>query len=142
MIRTDTEYQQARSRLLEEKKRLAEHEARITGMGLGPSEIKRALDPLRSFTMQLEEEIEAYERMQRGSFEPICNLSGLGRLLIAARVYRNISQRELAKRLDVHESQVSRDERNEYRSITVERASRILNVLGVELLSEMRTSPE
>lgn len=142
MIRTDTEYQQARSRLLEEKKRLAEHEARIKEMGLGPSEIKRALDPLRSFTMQLEEEVEAYERMQRGSFEPIRNLSGLGRLLIAARVYRNISQRELAKRLDVHESQVSRDERNEYRSITVERASRILDVLGVELLSEMRTSPE
>jgi hypothetical protein len=42
----------------------------------------------------------------------------------------------------VRESQASRDERNEYRSITVERASRILDVLGVELLSEMRTSPE
>jgi len=142
MIRTEAEYQQARSRLLEEKRRLAEHEARIKEMGLGPDAIKRALDPLRSFTMQLEEEVEAYERMQRGSFEPIRNLAGLGRLLIAARVYRNISQRELAKRLDVHESQVSRDERNEYRSITVERASRILDVLGVELLSEMRTSPE
>jgi len=142
MIRTEAEYQQARARLLEEKRRLAEHEARIKEMGLGPGEIKRALDPLRSFTMQLEEEVEAYERMQRGSFEPIRNLAGLGRLLIAARVYRNISQRELAKRLDVHESQVSRDERNEYRSITVERASRILDVLGVELLSEMRTSPE
>ena len=142
MIRTGAEYEQARSRLLDEKKRLSEHEARIKEMGLGPAEIKRAIDPLRSFTLQLEEEVEAYERMQRGSFDPIRNLAGLGQLLIAARVYRNISQRDLAKRLGVHESQVSRDERNEYRSITVERASRILDLLGIELLSETRPTPD
>jgi ribosome-binding protein aMBF1 (putative translation factor) len=141
MIRTDSEYQQARSRLLDEKKRLHEHEVRIKEMGLGPAEIKRAIDPLRSFTMQLQEEVEAYERMQRGSFEPIRNLAGVGRLLVAARVFRKLSQRDLARRLGVHESQVSRDERNEYRSITVERAGRILDVLGVELLSEMRPTP-
>lgn len=140
MIRTDGEYQQARSRLLEEKRRLSEHEARMKERGLGPAELKRAIDPLRSFTLQLEEEVEAYERMQRGSFEPIVNLAGLGRLLIAARVFRKVSQRDLAQRLGVHESQVSRDERNEYRSITVERANRILDVLGVELFSEMRPS--
>jgi hypothetical protein len=35
----------------------------------------------------------------------------------------------------VHESQVSRDERNEYHGVTVERASRILDALGVDLHS-------
>jgi transcriptional regulator with XRE-family HTH domain len=79
--------------------------------------------------------MEAYERAQRGSFESVTNLHGLGRLLIGARIYRGLSQRELAARLGVHESQVSRDERNEYGSITVERASRILEALGVELVS-------
>jgi len=98
--------------------------------------------PLRSFTLQLDEEVEAYERMQRGSFEPIENLAGLGRLLIAARIFRKISQRDLGKMLGVHESQVSRDERNEYRSITVERASRILDVLGARLTSELRPLSE
>lgn len=44
--------------------------------------------------------------------------------------------------LGVHESQVSRDERNEYRSITVERANRILEVLRVQLTSEMRPVPD
>jgi DNA-directed RNA polymerase specialized sigma subunit len=142
MIRTDADYQQARARLLDEKKRLSEHEARLKERGLGLVELKRALDPLRSFTLQLDEEVEAYERMQRGSFEPIENLAGLGRLLIAARIFRKISQRDLAKMLGVHESQVSRDERNEYRSITVERASRILEVLRVRLTSEMRPLPD
>ena len=78
MIRTDAEYEQARSRLLDEKKRLSEHEARMKEMGLGLGEIRPATSPLRSFTLQLEEEVEAYERMQRGSFEPIRNLAGLG----------------------------------------------------------------
>jgi ribosome-binding protein aMBF1 (putative translation factor) len=142
MIRTDAEYHEARARLLEERRRLGEHEARMKEMDLSAAERKRALDPLLSFSAQLEEEIEAYERAQRGSFEPLTNLHGLGRLLIGARIYRGLSQRELAARLGVHESQVSRDERNEYRSITVERASRILETLGVEMVAEVRPGPK
>ncbi len=42
-------------------------------------------------------------------------------------------QRELARRLDVHESQVSRGERNEYFGITLERAVKILDALNVRL---------
>lgn len=142
MIRTDAEYQDARARLLEERKRLSEHEARMKEMDLSAAERKRALDPLLSFSARLEEEMEAYQRAQRGSFESITNLHSLGRLLIGARIYCGLSQRELATRLGVHESQVSRDERNEYRSITVERASRILETLGVELVSELRPGPK
>jgi ribosome-binding protein aMBF1 (putative translation factor) len=141
MIRTDAEYQEARARLLEERRRLGEHEARMKEMNLSAAKRKRALDPLQSFSAQLEEEMEAYERAQRGSFESTTNLHGLGRLLIGARIYRRISQRELASRLGVHESQVSRDERNEYGSITVERASRILGALGVEMVSELEPGP-
>lgn len=142
MIRTDAEYQEARARLLEERRRLSEHEARMKEMDLSAAERKRALDPLQSFSAQLEEEMEAYERVQRGSFESTTNLRGLGRLLIGARIYRGLSQRELAALLGVHESQVSRDERNEYGSITVERASRILEALGVELVSELKPGPK
>jgi len=142
MIRTDAEYQEVRARLLEERRRLSEHEARMKEMDLSAPERKRALDPLQSFSAQLEEEMEAYERAQRGSFESTTNLRGLGRLLIGARIYRGLSQRELAALLRVHESQVSRDERNEYGSITVERASRILEALGVELVSELKPGPK
>jgi transcriptional regulator with XRE-family HTH domain len=69
----------------------------------------------------------------RGEFEELRNFHGIGRLLIAARISKSVSQRELADRLGVHESQVSRDERNEYQGITVERANRILESLGIEL---------
>lgn len=142
MIRTDAEYEEARRRLVDERRRIGEHESRLKGMRLGAAELKRALDPLRSFSIQLEEEVEAYERMQRGSFEPIADLRDIGRLLVAARIYRRMSQRELAAQLDVHESQVSRDERNEYRSVSVERAARILDVLDVGITLRMRSMEE
>jgi len=48
-----------------------------------------------------------------------------------------VTQRELAKRLEVSESQVSRDERNEYHGITVDRAQRVLDALGVEVTTEV-----
>jgi len=54
---------------------------------------------------------------------------------VALRIALGLTQRELAERLGVHESQVSRDERNEYHAVTVERASRILDALGVDLRS-------
>jgi transcriptional regulator with XRE-family HTH domain len=48
-----------------------------------------------------------------------------------------MSQRELARRLNVHESQVSRDERNEYFGITLERAVKILETLHVRLRTKV-----
>jgi transcriptional regulator with XRE-family HTH domain len=64
-------------------------------------------------------------------------LRGLGQLLIALRVAQGISQRELARRLGVHESQVSRDERNEYFGITLERAVKVLDALNVRLRTKV-----
>jgi hypothetical protein len=41
----------------------------------------------------------------------------------------------------VHESQVSRDERNEYFGITLERAIRILDALNVRLHTRVEITP-
>ena len=83
----------------------------------------------------------AYERLQRREFDEIEDLRGLGPMLIAVRIAQGVSQRELAKRLDVHESQVSRDERNEYFGITLERAARVLDALGARLRSQVKLVP-
>jgi hypothetical protein len=135
MIRNEAEYQEATRRLREERSRLADHQARFEQMGLGPAEVKRALDPLRAFHEQLVEEVDSYERLKRGDIAEIMNLHGLGHALVALRIALGLTQRQLAERLSVHESQVSRDERNEYHGITVERASRILDALEVRLWS-------
>jgi DNA-binding Xre family transcriptional regulator len=137
MIRSETEYQEAVKRAGEEAARLKEQHAKLKELDLSKEEIKRALDPMRSFHEQLQEEIGSYERLKRGEFDEVQNFEGLGRLFVALRIAKGISQRELAERLGVHESQVSRDERNEYRGITVERANRLLEALQVELTSSV-----
>jgi transcriptional regulator with XRE-family HTH domain len=96
---------------------------------------------MESFYLQFKEEVESYERLKRGEFEELDNLRGLGHLLIALRIAQGVSQRELAKRLEVHESQVSRDERNEYFGVTLERAGRILEALNVRLRTRVEVEP-
>jgi len=141
MIRNETEYQEASARLAEERNRLGEHRTRLKEAGLSDEEIKRVIDPMESFHLQLKEEVESYERLKRGEFEELENLRGLGQLLISLRIAQGVSQRELAKRVGVHESQVSRDERNEYFGITLERAIKILDALGVRLHTTVAIEP-
>jgi ribosome-binding protein aMBF1 (putative translation factor) len=141
MIRSESEYQEAVKRLSEEQKRLVEHRARLKETGLTDEEIKRVIDPMESFYLQFKEEVDSYERLKRGEFEELDNLRGLGHLLIALRIAQGVSQRELAKRLEVHESQVSRDERNEYFGVTLERAGRILEALNVRLRTRVEVEP-
>ena len=54
-----------------------------------------------------------------------------GGLLIGLRIAQGISQIELAKRLGVSEAQVSKDEKNEYHGVSVEKTQRIIDALGV-----------
>ncbi len=142
MIRNESEYREAVERLTAEKQRIAAQKAELEKTGLAPDEAKRVLDPMRSFHLQLQEEVESYERLKRGEFAEIRNLRGVGHLLIALRIARGLSQRQLAERLGVHESQISRDERNEYHGITLDRAARVLDALGVELRSTVQVPAE
>lgn len=141
MIRNETEYKEAVARLGEERKRLTEHVNRLKEAGLTPDEIKRAIDPMESFHLQFKEEVESYERLKRGEFDDLDNFRGFGHLLIALRIAQGISQRDLARRLGVNESQISRDERNEYFGITLERAMKILDALNVRLRTTVEIEP-
>ena len=142
MIRNESEYQVGVGRLRDEAAWLADQERLLREKGLSDEQLKNALDPVRSFHRGLKEEVAAYERLRRGEFDPLMNLGGFGRLLVSLRVFKGVSQRELAERLGVHESQVSRDERNEYRGVTLERAGRVLAALGAELTTTVEAAGE
>lgn len=130
MIRTESEYKSAIERLEKDRDFLAAQKSQFQAKGMTQREIDRAMQPSVSFHEQLKEEVDAYERIVRGDISPIEDLSSLGRMLIGLRIASRITQRELASRLGVSEAAVSRDERNEYHGITVERAQRVLNALG------------
>lgn len=137
MIRNESEYQQAVERVVAEKQRLVEHCNSWAEQGFTVEQVAKLREPLESFHMQLAEEVEAYEGLKRGQIRDFENLVGLGQALIGLRIARRMTQRQLAEQLGVAESSVSRDERNEYHGITVERANRVLEALGVRLVSHV-----
>jgi DNA-binding XRE family transcriptional regulator len=136
VIRNEREYGNAVRRIMDEENRIKEHRAALAKEDYTAEQIKRALDPLLSFHLQLKEEVESYERLKRGDLGELSNLHGLGMTLIGLRIALGLTQREFAKKLGANETQISRDERNEYHGITVERASQILDHLGVTLRSQ------
>lgn len=138
MIRSDVEYREALSRLAQEKQHLALQETRLKDMGLSSEEVARAMEPVSSFHLGISEEVATYEKLKRGELDAIRDLRELGKLLIGARIARGLTQRELAERLGVHESQVCRDERNEYHGVSVERAAAVLAALGIVLTIQMQ----
>ena len=141
MICDEPGYREAVQRLEAERARLQAHTERLLSEGLDEEQLKRALDPFRAFSLQLEEEVQYYERLKRGDMGDLDNLHGLGRSLVALRIALGLTRREFAQRLNVAESQVSRDERDEYHGITIERVSRILDALGVRLHSTFEPLP-
>ena len=143
MIHNEKEYAEAINRLTEENDRLSLYRKRLKEEGLSAEAVQRVVDPMESFHLQLKEEVESYERLKRRDFDELDNFRGFGHMLISLRIAQGITQRELAKRLGVHESQVSRDERNEYFGITLERAMKVLAALHVRLRTtvEIETPP-
>lgn len=141
MIRSEREYKEALGRLRQDEEVIALQREKLEGLGLSEEEVRRALEPMLSFRAQLEEEVEWYERVRRRDFGVIRDLSAVGTLLIALRIANGLSQKELAGRLGVSEAQVSRDERNEYHGITVDRAQRVLDAMGETLSSHVEDKP-
>jgi DNA-binding Xre family transcriptional regulator len=141
MIRSEKEYREALERLRQDEEVLALQKEKLQGLGLSEEEVRRALEPMLSFRAQLEEEVEWYESVRRRDFGIIRDLGAVGTLLIALRIANGLSQRQLAEKLGVSEAQVSRDERNEYHGITVDRAQRVLDAMNETLTSRVEDKP-
>lgn len=137
MIRNEKEYKEAIARLKEDKDIISKQRAAFKKLNLIAEEIDRAMEPSLCFHEQLKEEVEWYERVKRKDFMTIYSLQQIGQLLIALRIASGLTQKDLAKCLGVAEAQVSRDERNEYHGITVERAQKIMDMFGVHLKTSL-----
>jgi DNA-binding XRE family transcriptional regulator len=141
VIRNEAEFKEVLRRLDEDRKFVEEQRTALAAQGLTPGEVDRAIAPLLSFQAQLAEEVDWYKSVRNRQFPIIRRLTQLGRLLIALRIANGLTQRELAERLGVSEAQVSRDERNEYHGITLERAQRVLDALQASLTTQVDDSP-
>ena len=77
-------------------------------------------------------EVSLFEKLRLGKVKAIPRfpVEQRGKVLICLRIAKGWNQRRLAAALGVTEAQISRDERNEYRGISLERYARVLDILG------------
>lgn len=63
MIENQSEFDRTVSKLNEAHVRLKEQEIALRERGLSEDHIRRALDPMRSFYLQLEQEVANYQKL-------------------------------------------------------------------------------
>jgi transcriptional regulator with XRE-family HTH domain len=142
MIKTEKAYRDALKAIeIMENDELAKEERRWVSKGASPEALKVILGPMRAKLADLKLEVDIFERNRAGDLSRFDDLADVGFALIGARLARGLSQRELAERLEVHESQVSRDERHEYQGITVDRLRTLCDVLEVDVNPFVRLRP-
>lgn len=133
MIKTQTEYAEMKRRLVEEEQTLVRQRETLIAAGLTSEQLEAAMEPLLDFYEQLKEEIGFYERIMSKDFSALQTFESVGRLLIALRIAQNMSQAELAAKLGVSPSVVSRDEKDEYHGASKEKITRVAKALGYRL---------
>ncbi len=133
MIKSEPAYQKAVEKLKDDENYIAQERKRFQEMNLSPENVEIAIQSLVSFHEQLKSEVEYYEKIKRGTFNPIHKFTDIGRTLIAFRIYKNISQKELAERLGVSAAQISRDERHEYYGATTEKIENVMQAMGMRV---------
>ncbi len=88
-------------------------------------------DAIRSQVADLEDQLQEYESLKAGHFEPVQLdvISQLPDVLIKARISRGLSQKDLAQKLHVKEQQIQRYEATDYASASLTRIREVASVL-------------
>jgi hypothetical protein len=146
MIKTQREYEQAQQTLAQWRASGERLRASIEAAGMSPEHVEMCMAPHLTMQDQMEGELAWYDRARRGDIIPLPTLARIGLSLIALRLAKGLTQRQLAERLGVNEAQVSKDERNDYHGISVERAQRIIDAMEgsvtVTVSTEIPSKPE
>lgn len=140
MIRTESGYRDAKEELEELRKRIEGRRAQLKEQGASEEEIEEKLSEMVSRENDLQKEVTTFERREKGDLWPLENLEDIHRWLIGGRIAKRWSLSDLARELDTSVQQVSRDEKKEYSGVSVSRAQRILDKLGIEFQAEVSGS--
>jgi hypothetical protein len=130
LIRTPAERRVARREHTNLESLIARQQARLPELGFSAEQVELLHVNLKKRFAVLTGRLEAYKALSGGEVDVEVSLSGLGTRLVQLRVASGMTQRELAKRLGVNDTQVSRDERTVYAGVTLKRAVRVLEALG------------
>ena len=100
-----------------------------------PKAAKAMRAGLRSQLDDLEAEVAEYDALRQGKITSLEaeSIVGIGAALIKARIVRNLTQKELAERLELAEQQVQRYESTQYHGVATERLQQVADALRLSV---------
>ncbi|WP_175482540.1 helix-turn-helix domain-containing protein [Thermoflavimicrobium dichotomicum] len=135
-IHSEQQYVKAKKELEENEQYRAEELRKMQEEGYTPEMIGIAFCQLDCVLSGLRRDVREYEDVVSGNFDKEkVTIDELGSHLIKLRIWKGLSQTELAERLGVSPAQVCKDEKNEYQNISMRKLNRILQALHVEKLT-------
>ncbi|WP_139179418.1 helix-turn-helix domain-containing protein [Lihuaxuella thermophila] len=133
MIITENAYRESKKMIASWEEGIRKLQDRWRREGLTQEEIDSLTLAHSHLTMKIQAEIQEYEAIKRGEFDMTCNFENIGQQLVRFRIWKGLSQSELAERLGVTPQQVSKDERNGYARASSEKIRQVLEALGIEV---------
>lgn len=132
MIKNQKQAAIARERLAELNKSLTELQAKQKN--LSSAEYELGINSLNYIIEELQNDIHKYDLLLKGDINSLQakELGDINKILIAARIAKKISQKNLAAMLDTQEQQIQRYEATDYESATWTRIQEIAFALGLK----------
>ncbi|MBX9460257.1 MAG: XRE family transcriptional regulator [Brevundimonas sp.] len=111
----------------------SDHVLRSILAGMPSEVIEGVRRSLRTEHRELSDRLDAYRRGKSGEFDALKQQAGNdpGAFLIAARLIRGLSQKDLARKLGLREQAIQRWEAERYRSINLANYQKVAQTLGV-----------
>ncbi|HEX8465533.1 MAG TPA: helix-turn-helix transcriptional regulator [Abditibacterium sp.] len=142
MLQNEREYQNTKAQLARLEAARREAEAKLELRPDLPEMVRRGhLNGISLLIGDLETQLSEYEQLRDGQVKSLsldAVLTQLPETLVRARIARGWTQKELALALGTSEQQVQKDEAGAYAKASLEKLSRIAQVLGVSLSGRAR----
>lgn len=123
----------------------------IKTMEIANSEVKMDFIQNRQYVLfkgrlkEISKEIEEYERLTSNNLEflEFCSeKDDIKKAIMCFRIASGLTQKDIADKIEIHESQIQRYEQRDYLNASFERIIQLLNVLGVEIVLKKTFKPK
>jgi ribosome-binding protein aMBF1 (putative translation factor) len=140
MIKNDKQYRIAKAQARRFDEALAELGRQKRPANITPRLWQAQHDAAASQLRELQEQLEAYERLHAGTRKELvlAAVEDLPKTLIRARIASGMTQEGLARRLGVKAQQVQRYEATEYESASFARIREVIEALGLRMPKPVR----
>jgi ribosome-binding protein aMBF1 (putative translation factor) len=140
MIKNEKQYRITKAQIRRFQGALAELAGQSRPSNISPRLWEAQRQAARSQMEELQEQAEAYERLQLGKSKELVleAVEDLPRALIRARIASGMTQEGLALRLGLKAQQVQRYEATEYESASFARIRKVVQALGLRMPKPIR----